>query len=230
MTIPLLPPQLSDEILAKRGRLPLKPAPVILNGSRFSMTPLDVSKDAVDLYVISNGNACRVGNYWTEAYDSDALIWRFMNSGPFSSLDAFSSFLTTLAEMPEGLAFSVRDRMTNKPVGMATYLNNVPAHLKIEIGHIWYSPLVQGHGANFEASYLLLNHAFQLGYRRVEWKCHSFNERSRRAAEKIGFQFEGIQESHFIIKGRSRDTAWFRILDREWPDVRDRLQSPLGGS
>lgn len=229
MTIPPLPVQLPDEILATRGRLPLKPAPVLLNGPRFCLTPLDIVRDAVDLYVISNGNACRVGNYATDAYDADERIWRFMNSGPFASLDAFTSFLMSLAEMQDGQAFCVRDRITNRPVGMVAYLNNVPAHLKIELGNIWYSPLVQGHNANLEAAYLLLNHAFQLGYRRVEWKCHSLNEKSRRAALKIGFQFEGIQESHFIIKGRSRDTAWFRILCQEWPAVRDRLVSMLGG-
>jgi RimJ/RimL family protein N-acetyltransferase len=83
---------------------------------------------------------------------------------------------------------------------------------------------VQRSKANVESTYLLLRHAFDLGYRRVEWKCDSLNERSRRSALRMGFQFEGIQEAHFIVKGRNRDTAWFRILDREWPEVRERLE------
>ncbi|HLV37504.1 MAG TPA: GNAT family protein, partial [Spirillospora sp.] len=103
-----------------------------------------------------------------------------------------------------------------------------PQHLKVELGNIWYSPIAQRTGANTEAIYLMLEHAFGLGYRRIEWKCDALNERSRRAALHLGFQFEGIQEYHYIVKGRSRDTAWFRMLDREWPDVRQRLEALLG--
>jgi RimJ/RimL family protein N-acetyltransferase len=104
---------------------------------------------------------------------------------------------------------------------------NFPEHLKIELGGIWYSPVAQGTGANTEAAYLMLGHAFGLGYRRVEWKCDALNERSRRAAERLGFTFEGIQDAHYIVKGRNRDTAWFRMLDGEWPRVRQRLRELL---
>jgi RimJ/RimL family protein N-acetyltransferase len=103
----------------------------------------------------------------------------------------------------------------------------VPAHLKIELGGIWYSPIVQGTRANTEATYLMLKHAFELGYRRLEWKCHSHNERSRRAALRLGFKFEGIQDSHFVIKERNRDTAWFRMLDTEWPAAKEKLEQFL---
>ena len=106
-------------------------------------------------------------------------------------------------------------------------MNNSPADLKVEMGSIWYSPLVQRSAANTEATYLLLRHAFSLGYRRVEWKCDTLNERSRRAALRMGFTFEGIQEYHYIVKGRNRDTAWFRVLDREWPEVRSHLERLL---
>lgn len=228
MLIEALPLQLPDDILANRGRLPLKPQPVTLNGSAFQLTPLDVSRDAVDLYVVSNGNSCRVGNYSTDSYDSDEKVWRFMGSGPFASLDAFSAFLGSVSDTKDCLAFCVRDRISGRPVGVTTYMSNVPAHLKIELGNIWYSPLVQRTAANTESVYLMLNHAFSLGYRRVEWKCHSLNERSRRAALRLGFRFEGIQESHLILKGRSRDTAWFRILCHEWPVVKSMLQDKLG--
>ena len=79
-------------------------------------------------------------------------------------------------------------------------------------------------------AYLLLKHAFELGYRRVEWKCDALNERSRRSALRIGFQFEGIQQAHFIIKGRNRDTAWFRMLDHEWSSIREKLEERLYSS
>jgi RimJ/RimL family protein N-acetyltransferase len=112
-------------------------------------------------------------------------------------------------------------------VGVTNYMNNFPQHLKVELGSIWYSPIVQRTHANTEATYLMLKHAFELGYRRLEWKCDALNERSRRAALRMGFQFEGIQDSHFIIKDRNRDTAWFRILDREWGDVKSHLEKLL---
>jgi RimJ/RimL family protein N-acetyltransferase len=121
----------------------------------------------------------------------------------------------------------VCDVESGHPVGVANYMNNVPAHLKVELGSIWYSPIVQRTHANTEATYLMLKHAFELGYRRLEWKCDSMNQRSRRAALRMGFTFEGIQEYHFIIKGRNRDTAWFRILDKEWTDVKQHLENLL---
>jgi RimJ/RimL family protein N-acetyltransferase len=110
---------------------------------------------------------------------------------------------------------------------MTNFMSNSPEHLKIELGGIWYSPIVQRTAANTEATYLMLNHAFGLGYRRVEWKCNALNERSRRAALRMGFQFEGIQESHMIMKGRNRDTAWFRILVHEWSAVEAHLRALL---
>ena len=108
-------------------------------------------------------------------------------------------------------------------------MNNLPAHLKIELGGIWYSPIAQKTAANTEVTYLMLKHCFKLGYRRVEWKCHSLNERSRKAALRMGFKFEGIQESHMIVKNCNRDTAWYRILDHEWPVVKQNLEDILYG-
>jgi RimJ/RimL family protein N-acetyltransferase len=123
----------------------------------------------------------------------------------------------------------VRDAATSTLVGVINYMANMPAHLKIELGGIWYSPLVQRTAANTEATYLLLRHAFDLGYRRLEWKADARNERSRRAALRLGFTFEGIQQFHYIVKDRSRDTAWYRILDHEWPAIRARLEGMLAG-
>jgi RimJ/RimL family protein N-acetyltransferase len=122
----------------------------------------------------------------------------------------------------------VIDLPTDRPIGVANYLNNMPEHLRVELGSIWYSPIAQRTAANTEATRLMLGHAYALGYRRVEWKCDARNERSRRAALRMGFQFEGIQQQHMIVKGQSRDTAWFRILDHEWPGVQAHLQALLG--
>ena len=137
--------------------------------------------------------------------------------------------LASQAAAPDGTPLTVLDRPTGRPVGVVNLMSNDPANLKIELGGIWYSPIVQRTGANAEATWLMLRHAFGLGYRRVEWKCDSLNARSRRAALRMGFRFEGIQEQHRITKGRNRDTAWFRIVAEEWPTVDARLRALVAG-
>ena len=214
---------LSDDVLQRRQELPLKPAPVTLVGSRFELRPLDLALDVPALFPISNGQPARLGDRKVGAYDADALVWRFMSAGPFADEAGLRGWLQTQVEAPNVLPLAVVDRSLDAPVGVATFMSNEPAHLKVELGSIWYSPLAQRSGANAEATYLMLEHAFGLGYRRVEWKCDALNERSRRAALRMGFKFEGIQEAHYIVKGRNRDTAWFRLLDHEWPDARVNL-------
>jgi RimJ/RimL family protein N-acetyltransferase len=222
-----LPDMLPDDVLQRRACLPLKPEPVVLTGGSVRLEPLEFQRHLEALYAVSNGSPITLGGRFIAEYDADELIWRYMLAGPFPSLEAFEGYVRGQTSAPNGLPFCVVDLPTGKPIGMASYINNVPDHLKIELGSIWYSPIAQRTAANTEATYLMLCHAFDLGYRRVEWKCHSLNERSRRAALRMGFQFEGIQEQHMIMKGRSRDTAWYRILDREWPGVRDRLENTL---
>jgi RimJ/RimL family protein N-acetyltransferase len=115
----------------------------------------------------------------------------------------------------------VIDRQSGAAAGMASYLNIVPAMGCIEIGHIWFAPPLQKTRAATEAIFLMIRHAFEdLAYRRVEWKCDSLNEASRRAARRFGFSYEGTFRQHMVVKGRNRDTAWFSLLDREWPRVR----------
>ena len=223
--LPLHDP-LPPEVLARITALPVKPESVTLTGRFVELRPLDVERDAEALYRISNGEPLTLGERHIEAYDADALIWRFMLGGPFADLEAMKAYLRG-NDGPAALPFTVFDRALDHPVGVATYMNSIPAHLKIELGSIWYSPIAQRTPANTEATYLMLRHAFDLGYRRVEWKCNALNERSMRAALRMGFQFEGIQESHFIIKGRNRDTAWYRVLDREWPGVQAHLEKLL---
>ncbi len=223
----MLDERLSENVLARRSALPLKVAPVTLEGRSVRLQPLDLERDASPLFAVSNGEAARLGDREVDSYDADELVWRYMLGGPFADVESFSDYLRALVDMPNGLCLTVIDVPTDQPVGVVTFMSNVPEHLKVELGNIWYSPLVQRTAANTEATYLMLRHAFELGYRRVEWKCNAKNERSRKAALRMGFQFEGIQESHVIIKDRNRDTAWFRILDREWPEVKDRLEDML---
>lgn len=218
---------LSEEALARRETLPLKPEQVELDGSLVRLAPLDVARDAEALHAVSDGRPVRLGGRKVAAYDPDALVWRYMNAGPFPTADDLAEYLRAQVAAPDGLCLCVRDAPSGAPIGVVNYMANAPQHLKVELGGIWYGPVAQRTGANTEATYLMLQHAFGLGYRRVEWKCNALNARSRRTAERMGFRFEGVQEAHYIVKGRNRDTAWFRILDREWAGIRARLEGLL---
>jgi RimJ/RimL family protein N-acetyltransferase len=200
---------------------------VELAGERVRLAPLDLDRDAGPLFEATDGRPIRVGEREVGAYDADALVWRYLFAGPFASVEEMTGYLWGQIEAPDGLCLCVRDRATDRPVGVVNLMNNVPAHLKVELGGIFYGPVAQRTGANLESTYLLLGYLFGLGYRRVEWKCNALNERSRRAALAMGFAFEGIQEAHMIVKRRNRDTAWFRMLDREWPEKRALLEARL---
>jgi RimJ/RimL family protein N-acetyltransferase len=220
-------PPLTPEALAARARLPRRVAPVTLEGRTVRLTPLDLERDVPALHALSNGRPAELGGRSVGAYDAEAVIWRYLAGGPFADAAALAAWLRPQVEAPDGLCLCAIDPPTGRPVGAVNFMNNQPAHLKVELGGIWYSPLVQGTGANAEAAYLMLRHAFALGYRRVEWKCDALHERSRRAALRLGFRFEGIQQQHVVVKGRNRDTAWFRLLDHEWPAARARLEGRL---
>lgn len=212
-----LPPLLPDAVLARRAALPVKPDAVALVGEIVMLHPMDVAADAAALFAASSG-APYAGS---AAYDAEALIWRWMAGGPFADAASLGAWLTGREQVPDTRAFTVRHRASGLPIGAASMIANQPAHLKIELGTIWYTPGAQGTGASREVTELLLAHCFGLGYRRVEWKCDALNVRSRAAARSYGFTFEGIQEAHYINKGRNRDTAWFRMLAAEW-DARPR--------
>ena len=225
-----MPPPLPDAQLTLRATLPIKPEPVELAGRWVRLAPLDVARDAAALYAISNGEAITLPGLEYGAYDADALVWRWMFGGPYATPQEFAASLHAQANAPDGLPFTVSLVETGQAVGLINLMRNNPGWLSIELGGIWYTPPVQRSPVNTESTYLLLRHCFGLGYRRVEWKCNALNERSRRAAERMGFKFEGIQEKHMIIKNRGRDTAWFRILDDEWPDVQRHLERLLYGN
>jgi RimJ/RimL family protein N-acetyltransferase len=222
-----VPSKIDDKVLNAIARLPVKPEAVSITGRYIRLEPTDLERDGERLYAISNGQPATLGDHSIEAYDPDELIWRYLFSGPFATLEDFIAYMKPQINAGNGLCYTVFDNKTGEAVGVINYMNNFPDHLKIELGSIWYSPLVQRSHANTEATYLLLKRTFELGYRRLEWKCNSLNERSRRAALRMGFQFEGIQEAHMIVKGSNRDTAWFRILAHEWPNVKLKLEALL---
>jgi RimJ/RimL family protein N-acetyltransferase len=219
--------ELSADVLARRDRLALKPMPVTLTGELVELRPLDVEADGDALHAVSSGAAFRIGARSVDAYDPDERIWRWMSGGPFADASALRGWLAHQVAAPDGLPFTVS--VAGTPVGVASFLANQPQHLKIELGAIWYGQIAQGTGVSAEVTHLLLGHAFALGYRRVEWKCDARNQRSRRAAIAYGFAFEGVQDAHYIIKGRNRDTAWYRMLDTEWPSFGKRLASYASG-
>lgn len=211
---------LPDEVLARRERLPVKPAPVVLTGDRVVLRPLDLDRDVEALFAVSSGSPVAIGDRRAEAYDADELIWRWMKSGPHADVPALRAYLCAQVAAADMLPMVVLERGSSHPVGVVAFMSNAPGDLRIELGSIWYGPIAQGTGASREATRLMLEHVFGLGYRRVEWKCDTLNERSRRAAISYGFTFEGVQRSHYIVKSKNRDTAWYRMLDHEWPDVR----------
>ncbi|KAJ5187298.1 hypothetical protein N7449_010292 [Penicillium cf. viridicatum] len=149
-------------------------------------------------------------------------LWDYMLEGPYSDAEAFKTSIASKSISTDPFFYAIIDKRNDIPtfgkaIGYISLMRMIPDHLGIEIGHVMYSPTLQRTTGATEAIYLLAQHAFHdLGYRRLEWKCNSLNEPSRRAALRLGFSFEGIFRQHLIVKGRNRDTAWFSILRDEW--------------
>jgi RimJ/RimL family protein N-acetyltransferase len=189
------------------------PARAPLIGRQVTLVPL-VAGDAPELFAASHGS------------DQHLRLWTYMFNGPFASAAAMGEWLGQCEASRDPLFFTVTTTETPaRRVGMASFLSIVPAMRRLELGHIWYTPAVQRTAINSEAIYLMLAEAFdRRGYRRVEWKCDALNARSRAAALRLGFRFEGIFRQHMIIRGRNRDTAWFAMLDRDWPAVKANME------
>jgi RimJ/RimL family protein N-acetyltransferase len=179
------------------------PEPVTLTGRFGSVAPLDPARDAADLW---------------RAYKGRDDIWTYISRhGPFADEATFAAWLAERVTSSDPYTYTVRDR-DGHACGLVSFLEIRPAARVIEVGFIVYSPAMQRTALATETQYLLARYAFEtLGYRRYEWKCDALNAPSRRAALRFGFVFEGIFRQHMITKGRSRDTAYFSMLDREWP-------------
>lgn len=161
-------------------------------------------------------------------YDSgrDESIWTWLPYGPFATVDQMRARVDDMLRSTDPLYLSVvRD---GQPQGIVSYLRITPEHGTIEIGHIWLGTPLQRTTAATEAIFLLARHVFDdLGYRRLEWKTNSLNEKSRRAAERFGFTYEGTFRNHQVVKGHNRDTAWFAMTDDDWPYVRAAFEAWL---
>jgi RimJ/RimL family protein N-acetyltransferase len=176
-----------------------------LDGALVRLEVLDPERHAESLFTSSHGEGAE-------------KLWRHLPYGPFGGQDEFTAWLQQRAASADPLFYAVVDLESMSALGIASFLRIEPAHGVIEIGHIWFAPALQRTRQATEAIYLLAKHAFDdLGYRRLEWKCDSLNEPSRRAADRFGFTYEGVFRQHMIVKGRNRDTAWFSMTDGEWP-------------
>jgi RimJ/RimL family protein N-acetyltransferase len=168
------------------------------------------------------------GLFEAQALDTAGRMWTYMPGGPYPDFPSYLAWAEQAAASEDPLFHTVIDHATGKPVGTASYLRIEPAVGVIEVGWIAWSPLLQRSPASTEAMCLMMARVFdELGYRRYEWKCNALNAPSMRAAERLGFTFEGVFRQATIVKGRNRDTAWFSILDSEWPRAKAAFEAWL---
>ena len=194
-----------------------RPGRVVLEGARVRVEPLDPERHGPDLYARGHDGS-------PEAERS----WLYLPYGPFASEAEHRSWLRAQAAGDDPLFFTIVRPQGGRALGVATLMTIEPGHGSIEIGHIWLGPNLQRTPAATEALFLLIAHALDdLGYRRMEWKCNAANAASRAAACRLGFIHEGVFYQHRIFKGRNRDTAWFSILDHEWPALRANFETWL---
>jgi RimJ/RimL family protein N-acetyltransferase len=189
-----------------------RPERVVLEGRYVNLAPLDSGEHGEALWRAVGGM-------------ENAALWDYMPDGPFPDPASLNTALAAKAASEDPFFFAILDRRTGLAAGHASLMRIDPKNRVIEVGGIMYSPALQRTREATEAMYLMARYAFEdLGYRRYEWKCNFFNEPSRRAALRLGFQFEGIFRQHMIVKGRNRDTAWFSMLDSEWPARKEALE------
>jgi RimJ/RimL family protein N-acetyltransferase len=180
-----------------------RPGPVLLQGRFCRIEKLDAARHADGLWQLLKGHD---------------RVWDYLAVGPFADGRAFAAWLEERAVALDPYAYAVADYASGRPLGIVTLMEIRPTMRVIEMGSIVYAPALQRTPAATEAQYLVAGYVFdQLGYRRYEWKCNALNAPSRQAALRLGFTFEGVFRQHMIIKGRNRDTAWFSMLDSEWP-------------
>jgi RimJ/RimL family protein N-acetyltransferase len=187
-----------------------------LRGDRVRLEPLDPDRHAEDLFAAAQGEG------------ADPLVWRYLHYGPFADVAELHAWLSGCAASTDPLFLAVVDEATGRAGGVVSFLRIAPSDGVIEIGHIWFGGRHQRTPLVTEAIYLLARHAFDdLGNRRLEWKCDAANARSRRAAERFGFTYEGTFRQHMVVKGTNRDTAWFGLLDGDWPAARAAFEAWL---
>lgn len=203
------------------GRLPsaLVPARTALIGRLVTLEPLDAARHAGDLFEASHGSAAAL------------RIWHYLPVGPWGSEAEYTKVLRQQTARHEQIYYAIRPAKGGKACGQTSFLDIQPENGVIEIGSIWFGLTLRRTRSATEALYLMLRYAMDdLGYRRMQWRCNALNAASRAAARRLGFRFEGIFYNHMIFKGKNRDTAWYSILDDEWPEIRAILEHWLAPS
>jgi RimJ/RimL family protein N-acetyltransferase len=179
-----------------------------MQGRYCRVEPLDAARHAADLFEVY-------------AQAPDGSDWTYLTNGPYADLAAYTAFATKAMASADPMHHAIIDLASGKAVGTAALMRIDPANGVIEVGHVSYSRALKRTPIATEAQYLFMQRVFdELGYRRYEWKCDSLNAPSRRAAARYGFTFEGIFRQAIVYRGRSRDTAWYSIIDSEWPVLR----------
>ena len=184
---------------------PERPAKAPLEGQRIRLEPLSESH-AADLFAAN-------------ATDTEGGLWTYMPYGPFETLESYRTWVRDVQDGQDPCFFAILDRDSGRPLGVASFLRIDPANGSIEVGHICFSPSLAGTVLATEAMVVMMRHAFDLGYRRYEWKCDALNAPSRRAARRLGLGFEGVFKSATVYKGRNRDTAWYAVTEQLWPEL-----------
>lgn len=183
---------------------PPAPSGAPLHGRYCTLERLDPARHAAALFAAN-------------AADQAGAMWTYLPYGPFASFAAYMVLVEQWAASSDPLFYAIIDPAANSAVGVASYLRVTPPSGSIEVGHLAFAPALQRTRAATEALYLLMAHAFGLGYRRFEWKCNALNRPSRAAAARLGLRFEGIFRQATVVKQRNRDTAWYAAIDRDWP-------------
>ena len=188
----------------------------VLEGTYARLEPLQPAEHADELY---DANA-----------EDDGRMWTYLPYGPFETWAAYRAWLEEVAPAEDPIFYAIRNLDDGRLGGLTSYLRLAPAMGSIEVGHLAFAPRLQRTRAATEAMFLQMRHAFDLGYRRYEWKCDALNAPSMRAAERLGFVFEGTFRKSVVYKGRSRDTGWFAAVDEDWPAVRAGFEAWLAPS
>ncbi len=205
---------MSDEIgFEVRGfTSPPHPFGVMMEGHWARLEPLEADTHAGDLY---------------RAFSGEDRLWTWLPYGPFAGAAAYHRWAKDRETSRDPVFLAIRDRETGHVAGVASFLRIDQTHGVIEVGHICLGPELQKTRAATEAIWLMMGWAFAQGYRRFEWKCDALNMPSRRAAQRLGFSYEGVFRQHLIVKGRNRDTAWFSVIDSEWPGLDEAFRAWL---
>jgi len=204
------------EIVSKY-KTPPHPKGISLEGDLVFLRPLKASQFAEELFKANS-------------IDEKGLNWAYLPYGPFETLGEYAQWIESFENGDDPVFFAIFSKKHNQAIGIASYLRINPSVGSIEVGHINFSPLLQRTTEATESMYLMMKWAFDNGYRRYEWKCNALNLKSRNAAQRLGFSYEGVFRQMTIVKGRNRDTAWFAMIDKEWERIEKCFKEYLSDS